>query len=108
MKRFLFGIVLGLGLATQSFADPITRSSYTQTSDTAYIAAQKLTAVIVSSAGITGNLKIYNSTHTTANQIANIHLMTLGEYHFEDAHVKGIYYVISGNTAAGVTILYKQ
>lgn len=108
MKKLLVMLLLlSAGIAG---ADPITlnKSSYTTTSDTAYIAARNLDAVVVSSAGVAaGNLKIYNSTYTTSGLIANISLGTLWEYDFKNLQVKGIYYVITSNSAAGVTILYK-
>ena len=114
MKKYIIGL---LALAsTAAFAGgPIAYSSYTATNDTAVLRSatstntivQTLSAVVVASTSPAGGfLKIYNSTWTTNNQIANIGLSTNGYYEFHDTVLKGIYYTTVGNTN-GVTIIYK-
>lgn len=112
MKRGLLYLSLILSLATGSaYAnDPnmINRSSFTATNETAYLAAAYLDAVVVSSVSAAGVLTIYNSTFTTTAKVATISLGTVMEYDFKNLQVKGIYYVLSGNTQPGLTILYKK
>lgn len=115
MKRLLIGFT-ALFTACNAFAGgSVAYSSYTATNDTALLRsatstntiAQTLSAVVVASTSPAGGvLKIYNSTWTTTNQIANIGLISTGYYEFHDVVVKGIYYTTVGNTN-GVTIIYK-
>jgi hypothetical protein len=115
MKK-LITILSVLACSTLAYAGgPVAYSSYTATNDTALLRSvtstntivQTLSAVVVASTSPAGGvLKIYNSTWTTNNQIANIGLTTNGYYEFHDVVLKGIYYTTVGNTN-GVTIIYK-
>jgi hypothetical protein len=82
------------------------KSSFTTTSHSGYIASSYLDQVIVSTGSTFGTLKLYNSTWTTAGQIASVTLGTLGSYDFSNQLVKGLFVVITQNVN-GVTILYK-
>lgn len=113
MKKLI--LVLSVLACSKAFAgSPIAYSSFTATNDSALLRSatstntivQTLSAVIVSSISTGGTLKIYNSTYTTANQVAAVSLGTVGLYQFNDVVMKGIFYTITNN-AAGVTIIYK-
>jgi hypothetical protein len=116
MKKLLT-ILSVLACSTLAHAGgPVAYSSFTLTTDSALIRpatstntiAQTLVAVNVSSASAaTGAvLKIFNSTFTTANQVASIALTSVGTYEFHDVVMKGIFYTTTGNSS-GVTIIYK-
>lgn len=114
MKKVIL-MLLALAFPALAFAGgPIAYSSFTVTNDSALIRSatstntvvNTLSAVIVSSPTAGGMLKIYNSTWTTSNQVANISLATVQQYQFNDTVLKGIFYVITSN-ANGVTIIYK-
>lgn len=106
---------MAFNLATFAYAtDKISYSSFTATNDTALIRSvtstntipTTLSAVIVSSPTTGGLLKIYSSTFTTANLVANISLTNIGYYDFRDVPMRGIYYATTVNSN-GVTIIYK-
>lgn len=115
MKKILITL-FALASSTLAFAGgPIAYSSFTATNDTNKLLrsvtstntiVQTLSAVVVSSASVGGQLLIYNSTWTTTGQVANISLNNTGYYEFHDVVLKGITYSTTGNTS-GVTIIYK-
>jgi hypothetical protein len=110
MKSLLIAVgallLPAFGLAV--YPNPVNRSCFTITNESAYVASSFLDSVVVGSAGISGNLKIYNSTWTASGLIANISLTDEGSYDFKDMQVKGLFYVTTSNTPGGVTILYKK
>lgn len=101
--------VLSLLCGVSFAADPktVNKSSFTTTNHSGYIAASFLDKVVIGSATASGTMAVYNSTWTTVNQIANISFATVGDRDFANLQVKGLWVVITNNSASGVTILYK-
>lgn len=114
MKRLLV-FLAALGLSTVCFAaNDTSLSSFTATNDSAVITvpgsgvvAHVLSRILVSSTSAIGTIKIFNSTFTTTNPVATIHLGTVFMYDFDNLQLKGIFYTTTSNTN-GVTIIYKQ
>lgn len=110
MKRLLLSLTCLV--ATVSMAEAldiqlVNRSSFTQTNESKYLAANYLDKIIVGATSSGGSLKIYNSTHTTDTLISSVTLTAGTVLEFDDLKVSGLYYVTGSNTN-GVTIIYKN
>lgn len=108
MKRML-SLCLAVLSPTLAFCiEPniVNKSSFTQTNDTKYIAANFLDKVVVGVATSGGTLEIYNSTWTTQVLVSSITLGTVFTHDFDDTRLRGLYYRTTGNSN-GVTIIYK-
>lgn len=120
MKRYLLLAFLvgcsGVVGAAVPAGDNI--SSFTTTSDSASIQAAYLDAIVTASTSSSSNgvLTIFSSTWTSnlnatnlssTTQVTKILLTTNQTYPFYNTKVRGIFYVITNNSA-GVTIIYKK
>lgn len=115
MKKIL--LFLGLtALSSTSFAywDTVGnfKSSYTITNEQNALIPRTVpgsifVGVILPTTTTNATLKIYDSSGTANNQIANIDMARSGAYRYDVVLSSGLTYSISNN-ANGVTILYKR
>lgn len=108
MKNLILATLLSLAFVMPASAEKLVRSSFTQTSDTAYIDAEQLVGVVVGVATAGGTLVIVSSSFTfSGTVVSSISLATAGTHDFQDTQVKGIYYRTNAATN-GVTIIYRK
>jgi len=111
MKKILAALMFVSSLSYALEPNTVNRSSFTQTNETAVIAASYIDKVIVGVATAGGVLTIFNSTTTTPGfltvLVSSISLATVGTYDFYNTKVNGIVYR-SVTATNGLTIIYKR